>query len=233
MTKPSVVLIDVGFTLLFVDGATIADLARSVGVTVDAQAIDSSDREIYDLLHQHGWAQTTQQQTPADAGVIFFERVLGLLAPTIDGTERRRAAKAIWQHHLKRNVWRRPGVGVSAALDSMHRAGIKLVALSNSEGTVEDLLKDTGLDGFFETIIDSWVVGVAKPDPKIFCLALERVGGQKHQALMVGDSLYHDIAGAQAAGIGAVLIDPFDRYPTAPVPRFSDFATFAADFLER
>ena len=128
-------------------------------------------------------------------------------------------------------MWRRPGKRVFESLTTLRQAGKRLVALSNSEGTVEALLQETGLAPFFETVIDSWVVGVAKPDPAIFSLALERLGATKAEAVMVGDSMHHDIGGAQAFGMRAALIDPFDRHPEASVPRFSDFAAFVTALL--
>ena len=51
-----------------------------------------------------------------------------------------------------------------------------LVLVSNFYGNVETVLKDFGIDTYFKEIIESAVVGVSKPDPKIFSLGVEALG---------------------------------------------------------
>jgi len=63
-------------------------------------------------------------------------------------------------------------------------------------------------DELFDAIVDSAHVGLRKPDPRIFQLALERLGAAPHQALFVGDSPEHDLRGAEAAGIPFVWMNP-------------------------
>jgi FMN phosphatase YigB (HAD superfamily) len=55
-------------------------------------------------------------------------------------------------------------------------------------------------------------VGVAKPDPAIFRLALEAMGVDPQHALHIGDTPAADVEGARAAGMHAVLVDPFDHH---------------------
>jgi FMN phosphatase YigB (HAD superfamily) len=57
--------------------------------------------------------------------------------------------------------------------------------------------------------VDSHVVGVSKPDPRIFAIALDRLGVPATSTWYVGDSPHHDLGGASAAGLGRVyLVDP-------------------------
>jgi putative hydrolase of the HAD superfamily len=68
----------------------------------------------------------------------------------------------------------------------------------------------------FEFVIDSHEVGISKPDPEIFNVALERMGVRAADAWYVGDSVFHDIKGAQAARMArAVLVDPYGLGPPA------------------
>jgi FMN phosphatase YigB (HAD superfamily) len=60
-------------------------------------------------------------------------------------------------------------------------------------------------------VIDSTRVGHAKPDPAIFALALARAGASAGEVVHVGDMLSTDIAGARAAGIRAIHLDPTGR----------------------
>ena len=73
--------------------------------------------------------------------------------------------------------------------------------MSNAEGQVEADAKRFGLAKFFDVIIDSQVVGVEKPDPRIFQLALERLGVGPDEVQFTGDIYSIDIEGARAAGI--------------------------------
>ena len=91
-----------------------------------------------------------------------------------------------------------------------HRAaprGIAIVIVTNSDGRAEENLAGCGFAGL--PVIDSAVVGAAKPDPRIFHAALARAGVAPDEAVHVGDTLANDVAGARAAGITPIHFDPF------------------------
>jgi HAD superfamily hydrolase (TIGR01509 family) len=231
---PRAILIDVGFTLTFPDAAGIAAHAAEAGIAADAAALERA----VDLLR----AEIREQQggkpvrTHDDGGVSFLEHVFGRLL-ALAGTPGEaavlaRAAATINRAHLRRNVWRRVGAGVPHALERMRAAGLKLAVVSNSEGTVEAMLAEQGLRPFFETVVDSAVVGLVKPDAAIFHLALDRLGVAPDAAIMVGDSPTADVFGARAAGLRAALLDPRDLSPwLGGAPRFPDLAAFTAALL--
>jgi putative hydrolase of the HAD superfamily len=88
--------------------------------------------------------------------------------------------------------------------------------VSNSDGTVERLLRSAGVaqvgpgEGVeVLAIIDSSVVGIAKPDPAIFHHTLDLLGVDASEAMHVGDSVRYDVDGARAAGVRALHFDPF------------------------
>lgn len=88
--------------------------------------------------------------------------------------------------------------------------------VSNSDWSVEQTLAAAGLcqagEGpavEVEFVIDSHVVGVAKPDPRIFGLALNRLGVGPEACVYAGDTLVSDVAGARAAGIHPFHVDPY------------------------
>ena len=64
-------------------------------------------------------------------------------------------------------------------------------------------------------VVDSHVVGVAKPDPRIFAPALAALGTPPERVAYIGDSVTMDVNGARAAGLRPVLLDPFDDHPWA------------------
>ena len=79
-----------------------------------------------------------------------------------------------------------------------------MVLVSNFYGNIATVLKEFKLDGIFDTIIESAVVGVRKPDPQIFTLGVEALGMQPDEVVVVGDSMDKDIIPAAKAGCHTV-----------------------------
>ena len=123
--------------------------------------------------------------------------------------------------------WTHVGPGVGGALRGLAGLGVPLGIVSNSTGEVEQALRR--LDVCFAlsagaagagvevgVVIDSTVVGVSKPDPAIFALALDALGlpdVARSTVVHVGDSLRYDVAGALAAGIRPIHLDPHGYCP--------------------
>jgi putative hydrolase of the HAD superfamily len=79
-----------------------------------------------------------------------------------------------------------------------------IVLVSNFYGNISTVLKEFSLDGIFDTIIESAVVGVRKPDPRIFTLGVEALGLNSDEVVVVGDSMDKDIIPARKAGCHTV-----------------------------
>jgi putative hydrolase of the HAD superfamily len=101
--------------------------------------------------------------------------------------------------------------------------GVRLAIVSNSDGTVEQRLRAEGVaqvgegEGVpVEVVVDSGVLGIQKPDPRIFHYALEVVGVSADRAWHVGDSVAMDVHGALAAGVTPIHVDPFGDCPGGP-----------------
>ena len=99
-----------------------------------------------------------------------------------------------------------------------------MVLVSNFYGNIATVLKEFKLDGIFDTIIESAVVGVRKPDPQIFTLGVEALGMQPDEVVVVGDSMDKDIIPAGKAGCHTVWFkgegwtnDPVDETPAGIV----------------
>jgi putative hydrolase of the HAD superfamily len=110
--------------------------------------------------------------------------------------------------------------GATEILDLLRgRAKLGLVTNGPSwtQRTKIDIL---GLEQAMDVLIVSGEVGVAKPDPAIFRLALDRLGVAPEHALYIGDSVENDLGGAEAAGIACVWVNRHgDALPsTAPRP---------------
>ncbi|WP_033149704.1 HAD family hydrolase [Prevotella sp. RM4] len=99
-----------------------------------------------------------------------------------------------------------------------------MVLVSNFYGNIATVLQEFKLDGIFDKIIESAVVGVRKPDPQIFTLGVEALGMQPDEVVVVGDSMDKDIIPAGKAGCHTVWFkgegwtnDPVDESPAGKV----------------
>lgn len=81
-----------------------------------------------------------------------------------------------------------------------------MVLVSNFYGNISVVLQEFGLDGIFEEIIESAVVGIRKPDPQIFLLGVDALGMKPEEVTVVGDSLEKDIIPAKRAGCHTVWL---------------------------
>jgi putative hydrolase of the HAD superfamily len=137
--------------------------------------------------------------------------------------------------------WTHVGPQVNEALRAIAALGIPLGIVSNSDGTVQAELRrlevcyagdgQAAAEGVqVGVVLDSAVVGIAKPDPEIFRIALRALDVPASSTVLhVGDSLRYDVAGALAAGIQPVHLDP---YGYCPAPDGHTHITSLADVIE-
>lgn len=126
-------------------------------------------------------------------------------------------------------LWRWAIAESVMALQRLHESGAAIGVVSNASGQIEEVLFRSGVCQVGEgphtpvrVIVDSNVVGVAKPDPRIFEFALVHFEGvERHRIAYVGDSVTMDVGGARAAGLHPVLLDPYDDHPDADFDRVS------------
>jgi putative hydrolase of the HAD superfamily len=104
-------------------------------------------------------------------------------------------------------------LGVNEMLDALS-ANYTLVLVSNTHHAklVQDHLRNSGMERYFDYVITSVEHGRRKPSRSIFEHALLSSNGLKEAVLFVGDSYVLDYQGALAAGIPSLLIDPEKRY---------------------
>jgi putative hydrolase of the HAD superfamily len=115
-------------------------------------------------------------------------------------------------------LWSEPSPHALETIAALRKAGIDVLVVSNSDGHAEDNLREAavcqpgpGPGAPVTAVVDSTVVGVEKPDPRIFRIALRRAGATRDAVVHVGDMLSTDIAGARAAGIEPLHFDPTRR----------------------
>jgi putative hydrolase of the HAD superfamily len=124
-------------------------------------------------------------------------------------------------------------------ITSFHRIAVKFptAIVSNNDGGAEQQMRDIGICQVgpgplanVAAIVDSAVIGIAKPDPRIFLPALAALGTDPARTLYVGDTVHADIRGATAAGMASVQLDPYDLYDGFAHSTIRD-VTALADYL--
>jgi putative hydrolase of the HAD superfamily len=128
-----------------------------------------------------------------------------------------------------------PALGASSSLARLVNGGYGAAVVSNTvHGELAQLMARTKLcsvDGELvnvAAIVDSQIIGIEKPDPRPFLLALEALGESPENCVHVGDSLHSDVVGAIAVGMAAIHIDPLnlcDDHYHAHAPSFEEFVT--------
>ena len=99
-----------------------------------------------------------------------------------------------------------PFPDAAPALRALRAAGVRVVVVSNWDRSLATALAQAGLSALVDGVVSSAEVGRAKPAPEPFRAGLELAGAAAGDALFVGDSPDTDIAGAQEAGIRALLV---------------------------
>jgi putative hydrolase of the HAD superfamily len=216
-------LLDVGGVLVRPNFDRLAGTLQAHGVFADPAAMAAAEPRVKWTLDR---PPSPGLATDAERGWHYFNLVLGQSRIARSAaTDAALAEVKAW--HDQHCLWEDVLPGVRPSLERFRAAGLRLAAVSNSNGTLRRLFDRLGFTPAFDVILDSQVEGVEKPDPRLFHLALERLGEEPESALHVGDFYHVDVVGARAAGIRPVLVDEAGLYPEADCPRVGSLAELA------
>jgi putative hydrolase of the HAD superfamily len=217
------VLLDAGGVLLLPDPAAMRRVLAPFGVAPDDEtcrrAHYASTREI-DRVRVVDWRM-------ADRVIADHFGIEGADAHAVfDAIESVYASEA-WV----------PIPGVAHALRELQARGMPLAVVSNAGGTMEQQLLshrvcgvgvDEGEIAEVAVVVDSHVVGVEKPDPAIFEIALRALGRGADGGVYLGDTVLFDVEGARAAGLSPVHVDPYGLCPLTDHPHVESLPHFVA-----
>lgn len=203
------VLLDVGGVFLVPSRTRLVEaLGDLIAESTDAQC---------DRAHFEGIRALDVAKAPGngDWSVYLYGYLSSIEVPEDRLEEAIDALAPVWQGPSP-DLWRRVLNGSTNGLRALHRSDVTLGIVSNSDGYVE---KELGRNEICQvgpgpgvpvrTIVDSAVVGIAKPDPRIFDCALPALGLDASDVIYVGDSVKYDVRSAQAAGMTPLHFDPF------------------------
>jgi len=198
------VLFDAGHTLLEFDYALLTAQLVARGHEVSAAHVTDAERRARIRLDREQAAQPTRAKLGAGRYLRYLLDGLGITG------EDDVAAITAWRRgfNLPVGLCHQADAQAADALGRLRAAGLITGVISNSNGSVARALERAGLAPLLDFVIDSTVVGIAKPDPRVFALGLRAAGVEAHEAVYVGDSYFVDVLGARGAGLGAVLFDP-------------------------
>jgi putative hydrolase of the HAD superfamily len=216
----SAVLFDAGNTLLWIDHARIAQILTASGVRCDEAAVRNAEMRARPRLDPFlaGAARRESAGTVTRYAGLILE---GVGAPA--SGDALAALVAAWY-----SLWVRPPADARASLDALAARGFLLGVVSNSNGSVRALLEAADLAAPLGCVVDSGVVGVEKPDPRIFAIAAERLGVAPAACVYVGDFHSLDVLGARGAGMHGVLLDPLGAWDGVAAPRVASLTDLVA-----
>lgn len=206
--KIDTLFLDAGGVLVFPNWTRIAETLARHGVSVAADVLAAADplaRRTLDLQPE------SAVRTDAERGWRYFDLVLAhAKLPLSDATDA--AFAELRDYHRQRNLWELVPPDVPDALARLRALGVRMVVVSNANGTLCAHFDRLGLTRHFDHMLDSQDFGVEKPDPRLFRIALDRAGAEPETTVHVGDLYSVDVMGARAAGLGAILFDAADLY---------------------
>ncbi len=219
------VFLDVGGVFHLPAHQPILDAFRRAGVDADPDRLDRA--------HYAGVAALAEWPDEDDG---VWDAYMDAYATEVgvDPERREHVLAELFAGFTAPGIWSRQVPGSLDALRALGATGLPLAIVSNSDGTLEGRLAEEGICQVgpgrgvsMAVVIDSRAVGVAKPDPAIFAIALKATGVAPEAALHVGDAVGADVVGALAAGVRPVHLDPYGFCTDGSHPHLQALAELA------
>ena len=199
--------LDAGGVLVYPNWTRVSETLGRHGVAVAATALRAAEPHAKKCIDSGDAVRATNDR---QRGWTYFNLVLeraGVeLTPATDA-----ALAELHQYH-QHNLWETVGDEVRGALRQLRGFGLRLVVVSNANGTLHRAFARLGIADAFDAVFDSSDEGVEKPDPRFFRIALDRTGSRAETTTHVGDLYHVDVVGARSAGLGAIMLDEADLY---------------------
>ena len=219
------IFFDAGNTLVYPRVEELAEDLTRQGIPTTAEDFFAAERAGKQRLDEWLWPQIRRGEVPRTVDRYYWTEYLKDLMDRLGVPEEHRLAtmQRLANRFRDLTLWSRILPETPPFLELLRSRGYCLGIISNSTGKMEQQLEQLGLARYFQIILDSGLVGVEKPHPEIFLMAILRVPGgiAPSQAVFVGDTNATDMGGAWLAGLRGVLIDRVGAYPGVDSPRIT------------
>lgn len=218
------IFFDAGNTLLYPRVDELAVEATALGYAAGVEDFYAAEREAKKKLDEWLWPKLKNHEVPAAVDRVYWLEYLTVLFERlgVPSAQHESVTHQLMERFRNIRLWSRVFPETEPVLQRLQESGYVLGVISNSVGTIEQQLARAGLGSYFSFVLDSAVVGVEKPHPEIFQMALDRAGVSPHEAVFIGDTYATDIGGARGAGIRGILIDRVAAYDdTVDCPRIT------------
>jgi len=135
-----------------------------------------------------------------------FRRLASFCGESISALEAQRLSV---RYRALYRAQRRAVPGARGLLERLHNRAVIAIVTNSQSDEQEEKLAFLGFRDLVDHLVVSEDVGVSKPDPRIFQIALDRAGTTAEEAVMLGNSWETDILGARSAGVRAVWFNRF------------------------
>jgi putative hydrolase of the HAD superfamily len=214
--QPEIIFFDMGYTLIH----SLPSFEHHFCSVLKEHGIEKPHEEVA-LVEPGAWKRANTPPVPftlsTDLSRTFWLSYYGILLeelglPRLDGFCER--LYGVLSNSERYGLY----ADVIPGLEELKRRGFRLGVISNWEYWLEDRLDALDIRRFFDPVVISGSVGLEKPNPAIFNLALKRAGVSASRAMHVGDSIECDYRPATGLGFQAILIDRRERLNGSPFP---------------
>ena len=233
-TKLNTLFLDAGNTILFMDFEFLSHELEVLGARVAPVKLARAEAAARPFVSKHVAHNASTEAS--DTRQVYVSKLLEVAGIEESGISTEEISPQLLLRFMNpefRNLlWSHVPAGIPQALEALRSAGYGLTVVSNSDGSVFAMLERAGLTQFLDHVIDSGCVGVEKPDPAIFEIALERSKTSRERALHTGDLYHVDVIGAQRAGLKAVLLDPYGDWEDCVCHKAQSVTELSRQILE-
>lgn len=219
MNAIKAIIFDLGGTLLNLDYPFISEQLRRLGYEITEQDFFESVSRVNHKMEEI--LLSNPASTDASRWKIYFDWLCEDLSINLDQDDF--ILNTLKPRHASHNLWNYVLPGTIELLESLTH-NYRLAMISNSDGRAEQKTIQYGLRPYLEFVIDSHCVGIEKPDPNIFHMAIEKLNLYPGDCIYVGDIYSIDVVGAKSAGLTPILIDKlyFHRNDCLVIPSLFD-----------
>jgi FMN phosphatase YigB (HAD superfamily) len=192
-----------------------AAATERAGLAVDVEAFKIADRVAEDYFTIENGQLPIRDRPPEEIEafrVNYTARMLEAAGLPFD-IETSRRVRSIFVGEIDAKGWNyRVFDDVMPALELLEASGVMRAVISNADADITNFCLHMGFSKHMDLIVTSALVGWEKPDPRTYFAALEPLDVAPADAFHIGDQALSDVVGANAIGMGASLIDRYDRH---------------------